>query len=173
MWLDWTMSWQLYLLACWDFKETLWWSFGRLHWTCCIVSLAENMCAFVLKITGHLLACTIHFFHPRVLTKVFLKKLGRVLTWSMLCRKESFFLLFFSVTFTDMIRLGKVLLAESPGQPCNISSQLELKLHCPRENYNIKNNLGYVLCLKHIQLKMCLKFWICMQAVVDVGLFVF
>lgn len=83
--------------------------------------VAPQGCAFcwvfscsVLKITRHLLTFRIHFSTLKHHNSLFKETLGRVLTWSMLCRKESSFLLFFQHDFHWHDQAGKRLTGWQP-----------------------------------------------------------
>lgn len=68
----------------------------------------------VLKITRHLLTFRIHFSTLKHHNSLFKETLGRVLTWSVLCRKESSFLLFFQHDFHWHDQAGKRLIGWQP-----------------------------------------------------------
>lgn len=68
----------------------------------------------VLKITRHPLTFRIHFSTLKHHNSLFKETLGRVLTWSMLCRKESSFLLFFQHDFHWHDQAGKRLIGWQP-----------------------------------------------------------
>lgn len=68
----------------------------------------------VLKITRQLLTFRIHFSTLKHHNSLFKETLGRVLTWSMLCRKESSFLLFFQHDFHWHDQAGKKLIGWQP-----------------------------------------------------------